>query len=184
MDFTEPCHPSMITTVLRKMYPLAGVTQHLTSMSLRRGFAHDLARCSETKPLATYKRYLLLARESRQQELGELDPESLLVTELKRADVERIFGLARNINVDSVFPQRPTQLDIVTPRTLQVREMKSSAEVEQIFSITRNLEVEKVFPPPTGSDVMPDDLTSMLNQFGNVVGKQWKMSLSAVRGWI
>jgi hypothetical protein len=44
IDFTEPCHPSMITVVLRKMYPLAGVTEHLTSMSLRRGFAHDLAR--------------------------------------------------------------------------------------------------------------------------------------------
>lgn len=44
LDFTQPCHPQMITMILKRMYPLAGVTQHLTGMSLRREFAHELSR--------------------------------------------------------------------------------------------------------------------------------------------
>lgn len=44
IDFTQACHPNMISKVLRRMYPLAGATEHLTSMSLRRGFSHDLAQ--------------------------------------------------------------------------------------------------------------------------------------------
>jgi hypothetical protein len=39
-------------------------------------------------------------------------PRSLPVKELSRPDVERIFALARNLNVDSVFP-RPAQSEVV-----------------------------------------------------------------------
>jgi hypothetical protein len=48
------------------------------------------------------------------------------------------------------------------PRTLQVKELKSTNEIEQIFNIKRNLDVEKVFPSPNGSDVMPDDLIKIM----------------------
>ncbi|RHZ73331.1 hypothetical protein CDV55_107319 [Aspergillus turcosus] len=45
----------MISKALRKMYPLAEATEHLTSMSLRRGFAHDLAQVPNL-PCANYGR--------------------------------------------------------------------------------------------------------------------------------
>lgn len=47
LDFTQPCHTAIVTNSLKQMYPLAGVTEHLTATSLRRGFAHDLSRVQD-----------------------------------------------------------------------------------------------------------------------------------------
>jgi hypothetical protein len=42
--YKSAAHTGILRFVLREMYPVAGITDHVTPTSIRRGFADDLSR--------------------------------------------------------------------------------------------------------------------------------------------